>query len=287
MAKHTIWEARRWASSFLTEYKREKNVADLLLMHYLECGRAQLLANAKDVVDEEIFNQFQRDIHIHAEKGVPVQHLIGLEEFYGRDFKVNHHVLIPRPETEELIVAVTEQLRKKAWHDRNLNMVDVGTGSGIIAITLALELTNVEMRAVDLSPDALHVAKQNAATHKADIGFYEGSFLEPIMKAGDKMDVIVSNPPYIPESDRSSLSDVVVNHDPELALFAEDNGLAAYRTIVSQVPHVKAEEALLAFEIGHNQGEAVSTIIADTFPNATIHVLQDINQKDRIILAWL
>ncbi|WP_345241914.1 peptide chain release factor N(5)-glutamine methyltransferase [Pontibacillus salipaludis] len=287
MAKHTIWEARRWASSFLTEYNRETNVADLLLMHHLQCGRAQLLANARDEVDEEFFNKFQRDIHIHAEEGVPVQHLIGHEEFYGREFIVNQHVLIPRPETEELIVAVTEHLKKKAWLERKLNMVDVGTGSGIIAITLALELTDVEMRAVDLSSDALHVAKQNAATHKADVCFYEGSFLEPIMEYGDKMDVIVSNPPYIPESDRSSLSDVVVNHDPELALFAEDNGLAAYRAIVSQVPHVKAEEALLAFEIGHNQGEAVSTIITETFPDATISVLQDINQKDRIILAWL
>lgn len=287
MSNQTIWEARRWASSFLTERDREANVADLLLVHHLECGRAQLLANGRDGIDPELFAQFEKDIRTHAEEGVPVQHLIGQEEFYGRDFIVNGHVLIPRPETEELIVAVTDQLKKKGWSDQTLNMVDIGTGSGIIAITLALELQRVSMKAVDLSPEALKVARENATSLGAEISFYEGSFLEPIVETGEKMDVIVSNPPYIPESDRSSLSDVVVNHDPELALFADDNGLAAYRAIVSQVPKVKAGETLLAFEIGHNQGEDVSAIIQETFPYANVNVIQDINQKDRIILAWL
>ncbi|KGX87260.1 peptide chain release factor N(5)-glutamine methyltransferase [Pontibacillus marinus] len=283
MAK-TIFEARRWASLFLEENNRETNVGMLLLQHHMGMSRAQLLAESRSELPEETWSQFQKDIEKHAETGVPVQHLIGSEEFFGRTFNVNNHVLIPRPETEELVLGVINRLRQK---ERPLRGVDIGTGSGIIAITLALEIEGLSTHATDLSIDALNVARENARQLDADVHFSRGDFLESLMEHNEKMDLIVSNPPYIPERDRESLEDVVEKYDPDMALFADDNGLAAYKKIMKQVPQVANEGALLAFEIGHDQGEAVSNIIKDTYPQSEPQVEKDINGKDRMIFAWI
>lgn len=280
----TIFEARRWASLFLEERNRESNVAMLLLQHHLNMSRSQLLAESRSELGEPTWSQFKRDVEQHAESGMPVQHLIGAEEFFGRTFSVNKHVLIPRPETEELVLGIINRLKEKTGP---LEGVDLGTGSGIIAITLALELQNISMAATDLSTEALEVAKQNAENLEANVQFSNGDFLEPILREKKQMDLIVSNPPYIPESDRASLEDVVEKYDPDMALFAEDDGLAAYKKIMEQVPQVANEGALLAFEIGHDQGEAVTHIIQKKYPQSEPQVVKDINGKNRMIFTWL
>ncbi len=278
----TIHEALRWASLFLEEHNREGKIAEILLQHHLGISRVQLLSNFRELVPVEKQTVFMENIKRHVETGIPVQHLTGKEAFYGREFTVNKHVLIPRQETEELIVNVLDEI--KTLGPAN-TLVDLGTGSGIIATTLKLEKPELEVFAVDISEQALSVAKQNACTLGASIQFCKGSFLEPLIDRGQNVDIIVSNPPYIPFVDKPTLSDTVRNFDPELALFAEKNGLAAYYEIVEQSTQVLTTGGLIAFEIGYQQGEQVKTILTNTYPKSTVDIRKDINGKDRMVFA--
>ncbi|MYL35680.1 peptide chain release factor N(5)-glutamine methyltransferase [Pontibacillus yanchengensis] len=287
MEAKTIFEVRRWTSLFLQENNRETGVGELLLQHHLGMTRAQLFANARDEVSVDVRQKIELNLRQHVAHGTPVQHLIGTEEFYGRLFKVNQDVLIPRPETEELVLGILNRLKQKGMFSVPLTCVDIGTGSGIIATTLTKELPHATMYATDISTEALQVAEQNAHALDATVQFRQGNFLAPVIDEEATFDVIVSNPPYIPERDRDSLSDVVRDHDPSLALFAGEDGLAAYRRIIEQLPSVVKKDTLLALEIGHDQRHTVPTLIEATFPNAQIEVEQDINQNDRMVFAWL
>lgn len=279
------YEVLKRASLFLEKHQRETRVAQLLLEHHLGLSRAAFFLNMQESVPENIYEAFFADIKKHAETGVPVQHLMGYEVFYGRSFSVDNYVLIPRFETEELVQHVLKMTKND---QRKLKrIVDVGTGSGVIAITLALELEGVEVVATDISSEALKVAKQNASTLGAQVEFFEGSFLEPLISQGIRVDFIVSNPPYIAEAEREELADTVKNFDPALALFADENGLAAYKNIVKQAEKVLKPDGLLAFEIGHTQGREIKQLIQETYPQAVVDIIQDINKKDRIILARL
>lgn len=256
-----------------------------LLRHHLGVDRAGLFARFHDEMPDDLFHTYQQDVHMLG-KGHPVQHLIGHEEFYGRPFQVSGDVLIPRPETEELIVAVLER-RKAVFPDATaLDAVDVGTGSGIIATTLTLEDPSLNLSAVDISEKALTMAKKNAATHGAEISFYQGDLLEPFIQTGQTFDIIVSNPPYIPESDRPTLAVHVREHEPELALFAGADGLDCYRKLTEQIRQIAKPRALVAFEVGAGQGEAVKQMLQTAFPKTTTDICFDINKKDRIVLAY-
>ncbi|TSB44762.1 peptide chain release factor N(5)-glutamine methyltransferase [Alkalicoccobacillus porphyridii] len=280
----TIHEALRWASSFLEERQGETMAGEWLLRHHLNVERAGLFARFHDPIEPAIWTAYQEDVHKLAD-GVPVQHLIGYEEFFGRRFNVSGHVLIPRPETEELIIAVLER-RKAIFSDRHVKVVDVGTGSGIIATTLSLEDEALSVSATDLSPDALKMAKQNANTHQASITFYQGDLLKPLIDNQETFDIIVSNPPYIPEGERETLAVHVREHEPELALFAGEDGLACYRQLIAQLKDVVKPVAIVAFEVGAGQGETVRHMLQQAFPSTQTEVRYDINQKDRIVLAY-
>lgn len=279
------FEVLRWASLFLEEHNREPRVAEILLQHHLNVTRSQFYMLMQEPVSDEIAEMFKAQIVKHAETGIPVQHLTGYESFYGRDFTVNEHVLIPRPETEELVLHIIDSAGQPANSNQPLTIVDIGTGSGIIAITLALELPEAKVYASDISKDALAIARQNAKRLGADVTFLQGDFLEPIIDEQIKADIIVSNPPYIAREEAPLLSDTVKNFDPELALFAEKNGLAAYQKIIMQAPEAVNADALIAFEIGHKQGRAVRALIKGTFPGSAVTTIQDINKKDRIVSA--
>lgn len=277
------YEVLKRASLFLEENHRETRIAELLLQHHLGLSRNQFIMNMREIIPSEIIEAFRADIEKHVTTGVPIQHLMGYEEFYGRKFSVNEHVLIPRPETEELVQHVIKAARKSK--DQKLSLVDVGTGSGVIAITLALELPELEVIATDISGEALEIAKKNAQNLGANINFLQGNFLEPITYQQYPVDIIVSNPPYIAESERADLTDTVKNFDPEIALFAEENGLLAYKKIIKQAKGILRKNGLIAFEIGHTQGEAIKELVLETFPQSSIEMKQDINGKDRILLA--
>lgn len=281
---NNVQEVLRRASLFLQEHNREVKIAEILLLHHLKVSKAELLMALRDEVAQETLVAFQKDLECHVKTGVPVQHLTGKEQFYGRDFLVNENVLIPRPETEELILAVLNRLKTT---NRSLKVIDVGTGSGVIAITLKLEHPALSVQACDLSSDALKVAKKNAEVLNTPIEFIESDFLSHWIDHNEKVDCIVSNPPYIPWDDRAELEDTVKNFDPQLALFAAENGLFAYQQIIKQAESVLSTCGLLAFEIGYQQGEQVKRLIKRSFPNSNVTVCKDINGKDRIVIAEL
>ncbi|GIO19032.1 release factor glutamine methyltransferase [Oceanobacillus oncorhynchi subsp. incaldanensis] len=283
MTQTKIHEVLHRASLFLEKANREPKVAEILIRHHLGLSRQEWLLALRDPISEEKQIQIEADIKKHAETGIPVQHLTESEEFYGRIFQVNKHVLIPRPETEELVLAIKDYLAAQTGPVR---VVDIGTGSGVIAITLALELNHAEVFATDISAEALQIAKQNADQWEADVSFLEGDFLSPVIHETTPFDVIVSNPPYIAKSEAAALSDTVRDFDPELALFAEEDGLAAYHMIIEQVKQLPLKkDTLLAFEIGHTQGESVKKRIQQVFPGSHVEIKQDINGKDRMVFA--
>ncbi|SIS72914.1 peptide chain release factor N(5)-glutamine methyltransferase [Virgibacillus pantothenticus] len=277
-------EVLRWASLFLEENGREQHVAVILLKHYLQVSTAKFYMNMQEPVPEEVLSRYVAAIKEHATTGVPAQHLMGYASFYGREYKVNEHVLIPRPETEELVQQVIISVNDHNV-DKTPTIVDIGTGSGIIAITLALELPNAIVYATDISEQALTVAKENAAYHQAAVKFANGDFLEPMLQRNVQVDVIVSNPPYIAISEAPFMTDTVKHFDPELALFADRNGLAAYEKIISQMVQLPEMPRLTVFEIGYQQGKPVSDLIKSVYPDSHPQVLQDMNGKDRMVIV--
>ena len=275
------YEVLQWASLFLEKHNCEPTIAEILLQHYLHVSRSKFYMMMQDPVPDEIIAQFTRDIKTHVQTGVPVQHLTGYEFFYGRKFAVTENTLIPRPETEELVQHIIKMELDKP------TIIDIGTGSGVIAITLALEIPNATIYATDISEKALDIAKKNATELKADVTFVQGNFLKPIIEQNIQADIIVSNPPYIAKSDKGSMSRTVKDFDPELALFADENGLAAYQQILELSTKMAETPRIIAFEIGYQQGEAVCKLIKKNYPHSSVEIIQDINGKDRIVSAKL
>ena len=280
----TIQEALRWASSFLAERELEQPVAEWLVRHYLQVNRTELLMRLHDLFEDRYFEQLKIDLDRYA-SGVPVQHIIGYEEFFGRRFQVNEHVLIPRPETEELVVAVLD-FKKHLFENEPVQLVDVGAGSGAISVTLALEDPSFHVQAIDISEEALTVARNNAQSLDAEVSFSQGDLLEPLLAAKTKVDIIVSNPPYIPLSDAASLAIHVREHEPHLALFGGEDGLDLYRRFMTELPLCINEKGIVAFEVGVGQAEVVREMLAATFPLAVTEVKHDINGKERMVFAY-
>ncbi len=281
-----VYEALNWASSFLKEKERDENASELLLRFFLHTDRTNLLANLREELDAAIMDSFKEAVHLHGE-GTPVQYIIGSEDFYGRSFVVNEHVLIPRPETEELVLGTIERVKRIFGRDQRIDVVDIGTGSGAIAITLKLEMPELKVSASDISEDALGVAKENAKRLSAEVAFEKGDLLKPFLEKGQKFDVVISNPPYIPVSDKEEMSIVVTEHEPHHALFAGEDGLDLYRRFKTELPLVLKEKALVGFEVGAGQSQAVAMLLQEAFPSAKIETVYDINGKDRIVFAQI
>ncbi|WP_019243223.1 MULTISPECIES: peptide chain release factor N(5)-glutamine methyltransferase [Bacillus] len=279
-----IYEALHWASSFLKEHKRDENAGELILRHLLQCSRSQLFANLQDELSDTVWSQFESFVSEHV-KGVPVQYLIGYEEFYGRTFKVNEQVLIPRPETEELVYHTLNKIPSIFPDQSNLRLIDVGTGSGAIAITLKLEKPALQVTASDLMENALDVAKDNAQELKANLTFVQGDLLQPFIKANQKFEIVLSNPPYIPNQDIETMSNVVTDYEPHTALFAGEDGLDLYRRFMEELPLVVNDTYLIGFEIGAGQGTQVADLLKRALPEASVSIEYDINGKDRMVFA--
>ena len=208
-------------------------------------------------------------------KGIPVQYIVGNVDFYGYNFKVNENVLIPRFETEELVEKTIKYINK--YLDQKVDILDLGTGSGCIAITLKKEL-DCNVDAVDISPKALEIAKLNAKNNNVDITFYEGDMLNPINKI---YDVIISNPPYIAYNEE--IMEIVKNNEPHTALYAEDNGLKYYKDIISNANKYLKEKSIIAFEIGEKQGKLILEYAKNYFKDSIITVEKDMQNRDRFV----
>lgn len=211
-------------------------------------------------------------------EGKPVQYIVGNVDFYGLNIKVNENVLIPRFETEELVDKTIKYINN--YFDNKLDIVDIGTGSGAIAIALKSNL-DCNMDAVDISKEALGVAKENARRLNTEINFYLGNLLEPLNK---KYDVIISNPPYIAYDEE--IEEIVKNNEPHLALYAENDGLKCYENILSNAFNYLKEKNIIAFEIGYMQGDKIKEIALKYFPNSKVKVEKDMQGKDRFIFIF-
>ena len=277
-----IYEALKWASSFLEKKNRDQNAGELLLRHFSGMSRTMLYANMRDELNPAILEQFEKAVHEHLE-GTPIQYIIGSEEFYGRTFIVNESVLIPRPETEELVLGILQRIKRET----PLDVIDVGTGSGAIAVSLKLENPSLQVTATDISADSLSVAKENANRLGAEIEFCQGDLLKQMIEQKRKFDVVISNPPYIPLIDKTWMSEVVTEHEPHRALFAGEDGLDFYRRFMEELPLVVKAQALIGFEIGAGQGIRVAELLKNTFPGAKVEIVNDINGKDRMVFAAL
>lgn len=205
------------------------------------------------------------------EKGEPVQYIVGDVDFYGNIIKVDKRVLIPRRETEELVEKTLKYLT-----NTNIDIVDIGTGSGCIAITLKKMLPNINMDAVDISSDALDVARINAKDNNVEINFIEGDMLDPLNK---KYDCIISNPPYI--SYDGYVMDIVKNNEPHLALYADNNGLYYYEKILKEAHNYLKDKYIIAFEIGEDQGEKLIELANKYLKEASVKIEKDMQKLDR------
>ncbi|WP_257347666.1 peptide chain release factor N(5)-glutamine methyltransferase [Pseudalkalibacillus decolorationis] len=282
-----VSEALSWASSFLTKEGKEARAGELLLGDVLDMKRSELLSKLDRLLTESEINAFKQMIEQHA-NGVPVQYIIGAEEFYGRKFTVNPEVLIPRPETEELVLAVLERIKDYFAADQTLNVVDIGTGSGAIAVTLKLENPKLQVTGVDIALSSLQVATENSRSLQADVRFIHGDLLQPFQSGTEHFDVIVSNPPYIPEADIEALSSIVREHEPVRALVGGEDGYLFYNRLIEEIPSVIAEKAFIAFEVGYDQAQTVGDRLRETFgPRAKVEIIKDINGKDRIVTAFI
>lgn len=217
-------------------------------------------------------------------KGEPLGHVLGFEWFYGYRFHVNEDVLIPRPETEELVANVLAAY-DECFGGEQVIAADIGTGSGAIAISLKKEEANLHMLASDISEKAVMVAKKNAEENDAVVSFLVGDMLQPLIERNIKLDILISNPPYIPKEE--IMEDSVVNYEPHVALFGGEDGLKFYRVIFEQAPQVLKKKAFMAFEMGYNQKEALSALAREYFPKARIEVLKDMSGKNRMLFVYL
>ena len=265
------------ACLLLRRQGKEESLARFLLMYMLD-ESSQLFSNSlSEQMSKENEEKYFSLIEKHIKEDVPLSHLVGFEYFYDRKFKVTKDVLSPRMETEELIYKVIEYVKKT--NKNNLKILDLCTGSGIIAITIKKELeqVSVDVIASDISEEAIEVAKENARFHEATIKFIKSDIFNNI---DDKFDIIVSNPPYIDRKDEVTMLDNVLKYDPHLALFAEEEGLYFYRKIIEQAKDYLKENGVMFFEIGYDQKDKIIKLSKKNGYLAQVY--KDINNRDRM-----
>lgn len=236
--------------------------------------------------DKELSGKEKEQIHNIVERLVkyePIQYIFEKTDFYGFEFEVNPSVLIPRPETEELV-----ELIVKEYAQKSIEIMDVGTGSGCIAITLRRLLNKSLVSALDISPEALSVAKRNAGRNRVQITFYQKDILQPSATADsieDQFDVIVSNPPYVMEKEKAEMEKNVLDYEPSQALFVpDDNPLLYYKSITRFAEQKLKKKGYLYFEINSQMGEQVVNMLR-TMEFKNIELIQDLSGKDRFVKA--
>lgn len=211
------------------------------------------------------------------EAGEPVQYIVGDVDFYGNIIKVNKNVLIPRRETEELVEKTIEYI-KKIFPNQNISMLDIGTGSGCIPITLKKYFPNSNISAVDISEDALKAAVDNSLSNNVNIDFIQSNLFENV---SGKYHCIISNPPYIKEDEE--IMDIVKNNEPHLALYAPNEGLYFYEEILKEANKYLEDKFIIAFEIGETQGEDILAIAGKYFPTSKLLLKKDLQHLDRFV----
>lgn len=306
------------ACLLLRRQEKEESLARFLLMYMFDespsvFSESLSLELTKDE-EEKYFSLIKKSIHEDA----PLSHLVGFEYFYDRRFKVTKDVLSPRMETEELVYKVIDYIQKERSYEKGslesnrthqntadimsldeksqgddivttcedfedlpLRILDLCTGSGIIAITLKKEVENIEVVASDISKAALSVAKENAKNLFAEVEFIQSDLFKNI---DGQFDIIVSNPPYIAYGDKKTIENNVLNYDPHLALFADEEGMYFYRKIIEKAHNFLKKDGVLFFEIGYDQKDKIEKL--GQASNFSVKVFKDINGRDRMAFLF-
>lgn len=278
-----VKELLKQAENNLDSMHKDMNVAKVLFYHLAKREPHQLYLMMDQEVDSNLQKAFLKGIEEYK-NGKPIQYIKGIETFFGRDFIVNRHVLIPRYETEELVEQILYRIDEYFADYETISLCDVGTGSGAIATTLALEEARLQVVATDISSEAIQVAKENARRLEANLSFIIGDMLEPLITSQHKVDIFVSNPPYIPRE--QDIESIVKDNEPNVALFGGKDGLYFYRKIFQDVEKVLNNKALLAFEMGFDQREQMEQLVQQYFPKERFEIIKDINGKDRMLFIY-
>lgn len=253
--------------------------AKIMLADLLGINQLDLINHLNEEVDKNIEKTYKRRVEMLRENK-PIQYIMENVNFYGKRFYINENVLIPRFETEEL-VENTLQLLEENFKDKNLNIIDLGCGSGVIGLTLKSKLPHSNVTLVDISEDALKIAKKNSKDLKIKAKFINNDFLDGI---DQKFNCIISNPPYIKTTEE--IEEIVKNNEPHLALYAGEDGLDCYRKIFKNIKNNLEEQYLIALEIGMTQKDDVIKIINESLDdNHIVIAKKDMQGRDRMIFV--
>lgn len=281
----------RLAKAFCMDAKID---AEELYCFLTGLDKVGLFLRANEEVDEETEKKYMELIDKRVQR-IPLQHITGTQEFMGHTFKVDPNVLIPRQDTETLVEEAAKTIQntparkltfmEKLRGSKEWDVLDLCCGSGAIGISLAKICSNIKVTASDISPEAIAVAAENAASLRAKVKFVEGDMFKPFN--GKKFDMIVTNPPYIRTAMISILQEEVKNHEPLAALDGGRDGLNFYRIIVKEAAEHLKPEGFLMMEIGHDQGEDLRKMLKDDGRYTPAEVIKDLPGKDRVVKCKL
>lgn len=283
------WTIKRlldWTESYFQQAKADspRLEAEILLAEALECARIELYTRFDEVPDADRLDRFRDWIKRRA-KGEPVAYIVGYREFYSLRFQVNEDVLIPRPETEHVVVKAIEL--SKSIDAQPLRLIDVGTGSGCIAVTLAKHLKNCKIAATDISESALLVARENATAHSVEeqVHFFGGDLFDALPQGSAAVHLIVSNPPYIGKGESGTVDPQVDRFEPHSALFAGQDGMEVIGRLVHQSPERLLPGGYLIFEISPLIEQPSRDLLADSKALELEEIVKDYAGHPRVVVC--
>lgn len=256
------------------KHQMEPESVKWLIMELSFYTPSQFYLHLKDEMNDSFLKMIDDTARKYIFDQIPVQHILGFSYFFGYKFKVNEHVLIPRRETEELVDWIIKNNKIL-----NPHILDIGTGSGAIAIALNKHIKNAITTAVDISKDALVVAIINAKLNNQDINFIESDVFSNV---NGKFNIIVSNPPYIDKIE--DVEELVLKNEPHLALFAKNQGLYFYEKIIKEASNYLESKSLIAFEIPDNKDAQLQNIVNKYYPNSINEIIKDLQGRSRILI---
>jgi len=259
------------------------NETELLFTDILNCNRLSLYLN-KDIFLDKAESSLVSSVLKRRIKAEPIEYILGKTEFMGLEFKVTADVFIPRPETEILVETALRESSVVSRQSSDINILDIGTGSGCIAVSLAKFLPYAKIDAVDISKEALRIAEENAKMHNVNINFIQSNLFNNYGLWTMDYGLIVSNPPYIPTQEIETLQPEV-RYEPHMALDGGKDGLDFYRRIIDKTPHYLRKDGFLVMEMGFNQKEAIKNIFQKSGYFEIIEFIKDYNNMDRVIIA--
>ncbi len=272
----TLQELLKKAEQKAIEHNKEYTAVKRLLLYVLNCESAELILKLSDKVNSDVIKTFEMYVDQYIFDNIPVQHIIGFEYFFGHKFIVSSDVLIPRRETEELVEQIL-YLYDDLFDGKEVSLLDLGTGSGCLAVTLAKEEPMIKATAIDISKEALDIAAQNAKNLEVDVEFFVSNMFREVTS---KYDIIVSNPPYIPKEEY--VESLVKDNEPHVALFGGEDGLDFYRDIIKNAHKYVKERYIIGFEHAYDKTKELRAIIDEHFNDVLVIHKKDLQEQDRM-----